>query len=305
MDLLAALTTFVRVADTGSFSAVARQGNTSHTAVTRAIAQLEEHFGVRLFQRSTRHLSLTEDGQNLLGYARPFLESADELQDALGRQRASPSGVVRLGIPVAAAHWMVPRLSELFRRYPDLVVDLVIADSVGDLIEERLDLALVIAQPPENTTIVRTVGTFGRVAVASPAYLERRGTPAHPADLARHACIVHERGPDAARWQFRGPDGDIAVSVSGPIRANNSDAVRNAVLAGYGIARLGDLMVLDELRAGRLREVLADFAPPRGQIFLVYPTRRHVPPRVRVVIDYVTEGVRWLSAHVAGAADTP
>ena len=302
MDLLAALTTFVRVADSGSFSAAARESHTSHTAVTRSIAQLEEHFGLRLFQRSTRRLSLTEDGQNLLGYARPFIETAGEMRDALGRQSASPTGLVRLGLPVAASSWVVPALPELLERYPGLVVELVIADTFGDLIEERLDVALIGWQPPEGTTIVRAVGTYRRIAVAAPIYLERRGTPAHPTELARHACIIHDRIPEGARWRFHGPGEAIEVQVSGAIHANNSEAIRQAAVSGMGIARLPDMTVLDDLRAGRLVHVLAGFAPMREQIYLVYPTRRHLPPRVRVVIDFLAEGVRRMNAYLAGVA---
>lgn len=304
MDLLGALTTFVRVADTGSFSAVARQSNSSHSVVTRSIEHLEEHFGVRLFQRSTRRLSLTDDGQNLLAYARPFLETADEMQDAVGRQRASPTGLVRLGIPVAASAWVMPHLPDLVARHPGLAVELVVGDSFGDLIEERLDVALIGWQPPETSAIVRAVGTFGRIAVASPRYLERHGAPSHPAELAHHACIIHERGGDSARWRFRGAGEEIEVQVAGAIRANNSETVRQAALSGYGIARLSEMSVLDDLRADRLRHLLTEFAPMREQLYLVYPTRRHLPPRVRVVIEYMADGVRRLNAHLAGTAQS-
>ena len=299
MDLLAALATFVRVAETGSFSAVARERNISHTAVTRLIGQLEDRFGVRLMHRSTRRLSLTDDGQNLLGYAHQLLEMSNEMQGALGRQRSSPTGLVRLGVPVAASTWLVPRLPLLLERYPGLAVELVIADSFGDLIEERLDLALIGWEPPDSAMIARAVGTFGRIAVASPAYLERHGPPAHPGDLVRHACIVHERGGDSGRWRFNGPEGELDIQVTGGIRANNSEACRQAVLAGYGIAQLSELSVSDDVRAGRLYRLLADFAPRREPIYLVYPSRRHLAPRARAVIEYLAEGVRNLNAHLA------
>lgn len=202
MDLLGAPTTFIRVAESGSLSAVARQSNASHSAVTRLVGQLEGHFRVRLFRRSTRRLNLTADGQNLLGYARQLIETADEMQGVLGRQRSSPTGLVRLGVPVAALSWLVPSLPELVDRYPGLAVDLVIAAGLGDLIEERLDVALIGWQRPDSTIIARAVGTFGRMTVASPAYLERHAAPAHPRDPADHACVLHERGGDSARWRF-------------------------------------------------------------------------------------------------------
>ncbi|HUB13919.1 MAG TPA: LysR family transcriptional regulator [Acetobacteraceae bacterium] len=300
MDLLAALTTFVRVAESGSFSAVARQSGTSHSAITRLVGQLEDHFGVRLLQRTTRRLNLTEDGQDLLSYARQIIDATSEMEGALGRQRSSPTGLVRLGIPVAASAWLMPRLPGLLDRYPDLHVELVIGDRFGDLIEERLDVALA-SEAPDSSMIARTVGTFGRIPVASPVYLERHGAPAHPSDLENHTCIVHERGPDSARWRFAGPDGEHDVHVSGGIRANSSEAVRQAALAGYGIAQLSEMSVVDDVRAARLYRLLADFSPPRERIHVVYPSRRHLPPRVRVVIEFLAENVRLLTTRLADA----
>src|SRR5580693_3993168 len=139
MDLLRSLGIFVRVVETGSFSAVARESGTSHSASTRLIGQLEDHFGVRLFHRTTRRLSLTEDGQDLLNHARHLLEASQEMEATLGRQSASPSGLVRIGITPAVATLLVPQLPRMFQRYPDLAVELVVRDRFGDLIEERLD----------------------------------------------------------------------------------------------------------------------------------------------------------------------
>lgn len=298
MDLLTALTTFVRVADSGSFSAVARENHVSHSAVTRVIGQLEDHFSIRLFYRTTRRLNLTEDGHDLLVYARHILEVTEEMEDALREHRASPTGLVRVGLPVAAANLLVPRLTGLLERHPGLNVELVIRDSLGDLIEERLDVALIGATPPDSSVIARAVGTFGRIAVASPEYLERHGAPSHPTDLATHSCILHERGPDSARWQFKGPDGRIDVRVSGALRANNSEAVRRAALSGYGIAQMSDLQVVDDVRTKRLYRVLADFAPVRENIYVVYPSRHHLAPRVRVLIDFLVANVRHVDSYL-------
>jgi len=301
MDLLSALTTFVRVVETGSFSAVARETEISHSAVTRLIGQLEDHFGVRLFQRTTRRLSLTEDGQDLLGYARQLIGAAEEMEGALGRQRSSPTGLVRLGVSVAASSYLVPRLPSLLDQYPGLSVELVIGDRFGDLIEERLDVALLGGETPDSSMISRSVGTFARIPVASPIYLERHGAPAHPSDLEKHTCIIHEHGPDSHRWRFAGPEGDIEVQVTGQIRANNSEAVRQAALSGFGIAQVGELQVVDDVRAARLYRLLSDYTSPRVDLHLVYPSRRHLPPRVRVVIDFLAENIRLLTNRLADA----
>jgi DNA-binding transcriptional LysR family regulator len=299
MDLLAALTTFIRVADSGSFSAVARQSRVSHSAVTRVIGQLEEHFSIRLFYRTTRRLNLTEDGQDLLGYARHVLKATEEMEGALGQHRASPTGLVRVGLPVVAANRLIPGLPGLLDRYPGLNVEFVIRDSFTDLIEERLDVALIGTSPPDSSAIARVVGTFGRIVVASPEYLERHGAPSHPTELAKHACVLHERGPDSTRWQFNGPHGGLEVRVSGAFRANNGEAVRRAVLTGCGIAQMSDIQVIDDVRSARLYHLLAEFAPPREKIYVVYPSRQHLAPRVRVVIDFIAASVRRLESELA------
>ena len=300
MDLLGALDTFIRIVETGSFSAVARESRSSHSAVTRLVGQLEEHFGVRLFHRTTRRLNLTEDGQDLLGYARSLIDAAKEMEGVLGRQRSSPTGLVRVGLPVAASMLLVPRLPEMLNRYPGLAIELVVGDRFGDLVEERLDVALLGGSPPDNSLVGRAVGSFGRIAVAGPSYLERYGAPAHPTDLARHTCILHEYGPDSGRWVFTGRDGAaIEVHVSGPVRANNSEVVHRATLGGHGIALLSELQVADDIRAARLYRLLPDFPTERVPIHLVYPSRRHLAPRVRVVIDFLAEHTRRVTARMA------
>lgn len=297
MDLLAGLRTFTRIVEVGSFSAVARETGSSHSAVTRLVGQLEDHFGVRLFQRTTRRLSLTEDGQDLLGYARNVLDMAAEMEGALGRQRSSPTGLVRVGTPAGATPFLVPRLGELLKRYPGLVVDLAVSDQFGNLIEERLDIAIIGQEPADSSLIARVVGSVGRIAVASPAYLERHGAPGRPEDLAQHPCIIHDVGPGSSRWRFGPKDKPIEVDVSGPLHANSATAVQRGALAGLGIARMSELQVADDLRANRLYRLLPDYLPEQFQISIVYPSRRHVPPRVRVTIDFLIEQTRQLFAQ--------
>ena len=155
MDLLRAISTFDRIVETGSFSAAARETNGSQSAVTRLISQLEAHFGLRLFHRTTRHLSLTEDGQDLLGHARQLLEVAEDMEDALGRHRTSPTGLVRVGLSAGAANLLVPRMRLLFERYPGLSLELVVRDNFADLLEERLDVVMQTGQPSDSSAIAR------------------------------------------------------------------------------------------------------------------------------------------------------
>jgi DNA-binding transcriptional LysR family regulator len=291
------LQNFVRVVDAGSFSAVARQEGTSQSTITRQIGQLEDHFGVRLLHRTTRRLSLTHDGQDLLVHARHLLDTAQGMEAALGQHRSAPVGQVRFGTSVAFGLFLTPRLPALFARHPGLSVELVMRDGPLDMIEERLDVATHAGASPDSSVIVRQIGTFGRIAVAAPAYLARRGEPERPAALAEHECLVHARGPDVAAWLFGGPDGSFAVPVQGAFGANDSAAVHLAALAGLGVAMLPEIQVSDDLRHARLVQVLKDWTPPRTPALIVYPSRRNLAPRTRVVIDFVIEQVRPLQVQ--------
>lgn len=299
MDLLRAIGTFVRVVEIGSFSAVARESDTAQSAVTRLIDQLEEHFGVRLFHRTTRRLSLTEDGQDLLSHARHILDATTALEDTLGRQRTSPSGRVRVGMQAGTARWLIPRLADLLDRYPGLFVEFVIREQLDDLIEDRLDVVLRSGQPADAATVARSIGSFGRVLVAAPSYLQKRCAPSTPADLPAHCCIVHDVGPASANWRFTGPDGPYDVEVTSPFCSNNNEVVRQAALAGFGIALLRETQVLDDILDGRLQRLLPDYPTERSQAFLVYPSRRHLAPRTRVVIDFLVEQVSIVSGRLA------
>ncbi len=232
MNLLQALTTFSRIAETGSFSAVARETNASRSAVTRLVGQLEAHFGVRLLHRTTRRLNLTEDGQDLLMYATHLIEVAEELEGAFGQHRSSLIGLVRVCTTTTGAALLTPRLFTLLGQYPGLQIELIVRDRLGDMIEERLDVALHVGQPSDSSLMARVAGAFGRALVAAPVYLEGHGSPTRPANLAEHTCLIHEIGPDSALWHFEGPDGPEQIRVSSPFRANNGEVVHRAVAPG-------------------------------------------------------------------------
>lgn len=303
MDLLGALGILVRVVETGSFSAVARERELSQAAVARQVSQLEEHFGVRLFHRTTRKLSLTNDGEMLLGLARPVLDGVDGLEAALGRQSASPVGLVRVGVTVAASRLLAQRLPMLLADHPGLKVELVVGDRLGDMIEERLDLAMRVGEIKDASLVARRSGIAERVAVAAPSYIKRHGEPSSPADLANHTCIVHGVGPNSDVWTFAAPDGSKDFLVSGGFLANDVRAVHLAARTGYGIAYLALFDVIDDLRSGRLVRVLRDFPAPGVPYSLVYPTRRHLAPRTRLVIDFIWEQFRQVQAELATAYD--
>src|SRR5260370_7010106 len=250
MDLLGALGILVRVVETGSFSAVARERELSQAAVARQISQLEVPFGVRLFHRTTGKLSLTDDGEMLLGLARPVLDGVDGLEAALGRQSASPVGLVRVGGTVTGSRFVAQRLPALLADQPGLKVELVVGDRFGDMIEDRLDIAMRMGEVTDASLVVRRWGTAPFVVVAAPSYIERKGKPSTPADLASHTCIVHDVGPAPNVWTFVTSDGSQQFHVSGGFLPNDFSAERGAAGSGYGTALAPLFALAADMRLG-------------------------------------------------------
>jgi len=303
MDLLGALGILVRVVETGSFSAVARERELSQAWVARQVSQLESNFGVRLFHRTTRKLSLTDDGQMLLGMARPVLDGVEGIEAALGLQSALPVGLVRVGVTVAASRFLSLRLPSLLIDHPRLKVELVVGDRLNDLIDERLDFAMRVGEITDASLVVRRSGMATRVAVASPTYIKSHGEPSSPAELANHICIVHDTGPDSDVWTFVTRDGPEGFRVSGGFLANDGRAAHLAARTGYGIAHLGLLEVFDDLRSGALVRILRDFPAAGVPVNLVYSSRRHLAPRTRLVMDFIWEQFRQVLAELQTASD--
>jgi len=231
-------------------------------------------------------------------HARHLLEVAEGMEGALGLHRTSPTGLVRVGVTTAGASLLTPRMFTLLAQYPGLIIELVVRDRLGDMIEDRLDVALQVGQPGDSSLMARAAGAFGRTLVAAPIYLERRGAPSSPADLAEHTCIIHESGPDSLAWRFDGPDGTEEIHVAGPFRANNSEVVHRAVLAGHGIAMVPEALIIDDIRAARLVRLLPKHRSKREPAFVLYPSRRHLAPRTRVVIDFLVEQVSQAAARL-------
>ena len=297
MDLLRCLTAFLRTVETGSFAAVARETRESHSAVTRRIAQLEEHFRVRLLHRTTRSLSLTDDGQVLVGIARQMLDLEEAMADQLGEQHSQPKGVVRLGCSVAFSVFLVPRLPVLMQRFETISLELVVSDQPMNVVESRLDLAVRFAPIDESSLVMRALFQGHRIVVAAPAYLARHGEPRVPDDLLRHDCLRH--ADLDGEWQFDGPHGPVSQPVGGRLRTNTMEVLHAAALGGQGIALLPELRVYDDIRMGRLRLLLADYRTPQIPGFLVYPSGRHLSSRTRMVIDFLVEQVKDIDSLLA------
>jgi DNA-binding transcriptional LysR family regulator len=289
VDLIAALRTFLRVAEVGSFSAVAQERGVTQPAVSRQVSALEEHFGTRLVQRSTHAVTLTEEGRDLVPAAQRLVDSADALQETTGRRRRKAVGRVRLSVPVPLGLYFSSRLDALLNKHEELSIDLILHDRLRDLIEEGIDLQLCVGEISDSALISRRIGATTAFLVAAPNYLKGRAVPEQPADLQEHDCIVYHRWGRDDVWWFASPEGAVSVSVRGRFRANNSEAVRRAALNGHGIALLSHLLVADDISAGRLRVLMPAFPPARFPLTVVYPSRRNLPPRVRAVIEFLSE----------------
>ena len=290
MDIIAAFRILIRVAETGSFSAVARERGLTQPAVSRQIAALEQHLGARLLQRTTHSLALTEDGRDLLGHARLVVEAVERAESAIGPHHAGLSGRVRLGAGGTFGRIMVaPRIHRLLERHPALEIDLRLENRVVDMVHEGFDIAIRLGTIAETALIARRIGAVSRVIVASPGYLAAHPAPQTPEDLAVHSCILLVVAPPPETWRLQRDGRLVEVAVSGRFRTDSVEAVRAAVLSGIGLAELPVWMVQKALADGRLRQVLADWQPPPVPVHAVYPSLRNLAPRTRAVIDFLVE----------------
>jgi DNA-binding transcriptional LysR family regulator len=287
-DVLSLFRSFARVVEAGSFSAVAVEMNTSQPTISRQIAALEDHLGCILFQRTTRSLTLTDEGRTFYDLALATLDAAEQAEAAVGRRRGRVTGRLRLACAgVFGRLHVIPRLGAFMNRYPDVEIDLVMQDRTTDLVEEGVDLALRIGVNEDASLIGRKIGLSRRVVVAAPGYLAAHGTPQHPRDLTQHRCIVYSRLIGGPTWGFVCDAGPLRVDIGGPFRVDNTEGVRAAALNGLGIAYVPVWhFVEDEIESGRLTVILRDFEPLPQPISVVWPSRRHLSPKVRAAIDF-------------------
>lgn len=287
-DLLVLCRTFARCVEAGSFSAVAAEMNTSQPTISRQIAALEDHLGCVLFQRTTRSLTLTDEGRTFYDLALVALDAAEQAEASVGRRRGRVTGRLRLACAgVFGRLHVIPRLGAFMDRYPGVEIDLVMQDRTTDLVEEGVDLALRVGVNEDAALIGRRIGLSRRVVVAAPGYLARHGTPRHPHDLRDHRCILYSRLAGGPTWHFASATGPVSVDIGGPFRVDNTEGVRAAALHGFGIAYVPVWHFVEgEIEDGRLTVLLRDFEPMPQPISAVWPSRRHLSPKVRAAIDF-------------------
>ncbi|QWW69842.1 LysR family transcriptional regulator [Rhizobium sp. WYJ-E13] len=276
---------FARVIEAGSFTAAARLIGTPKTTVSRRIAALERELGVRLLQRTTRSLGMTDAGRLYYEEASQALRRIEEANIRLAEARAEPAGTIRISAPVGfVSHFLADTVFEFMATYEKSRVELRLTDEKLNLIDNGIDLAFRTGTLEDSTLIARRLGPTYRLLCASPAYLARAGMPSTPADLATHQCVI--AGPSAAHalWVLQGEKGEESVTVSGRFAANEMQAVMAAALAGYGIAQLPYGIAFTCIADGRLQRVLENHTTPAGGLHVVYPSSKHLSPLVRAFI---------------------
>jgi DNA-binding transcriptional LysR family regulator len=289
MDRWAAMESFVRVVEAGSFVAAADRAGLSTSSLSRQIAELEQHLGVRLLNRTTRRLSLTESGQSYYERCVTLLADLLEAEAIAGQAAAQPRGTIRLTCSHNMAEQRVaPAVAAFVDRYPETKFDLVVADRIVDLVDEGFDLAIRVGPAGSDRMVARKLGSMRLLPCAAPSYLARRGTPRTPAELAQHDALTYAYAATPRVWRFTDEAGSVHdVRVAGSLHANSGDALRSAAEAGLGLICEPDFLVGDALRGGRLVRLLPDYLGTGGDIWAVYPSRRHLSLKVRLFVDHI------------------
>jgi DNA-binding transcriptional LysR family regulator len=294
MDKLKAMATFARIADEGSLTAAARALGSSLPAVVRSLAALEAELGVRLFNRTTRSIALTEDGRQYLERCRSVLAAVDEAERAIKGDARAPSGQLTVTAPVLFGQLHVaPTIARFLRRYPQVHVNAVLLDRVVNLLDEGIDVGIRIGRLRDSTLIAQTLGSVRRVVVASPAYLRRHGVPKHPRELIAANC-VRFAGP--LGWTFYEDGAPLRLVVNGNLCINHVAPLVDACVAGVGVGTFMSYQVAAQLARSELKIVLERFEPPPQPIHVVYPEARLLPARARVFIDWIARELRGFEA---------
>jgi DNA-binding transcriptional LysR family regulator len=277
---------FSKLAEVGSLTAAARELAMPKQSVSRRLAELESALGVQLAVRTTRKLRLTDVGRAYALRCAEVARLAEEANRAALDELDTPHSTLRITADHTFGEAFLPELAnDYLQRYPEVRLDVVLTSRVVDLVEEGFDVAFRVGRLPDSTLVARRLGPARLIACAAPSYLERRGAPRTPDDLAEHDCIDLAPGEGPSRWPFAGPDGVMTIAVNGRIRVSSLPMARGSAVAGIGIACIPAFACADDLRTGRLVQVLGAFALDVGGVYLVYPHHRHLAARVRRFVD--------------------
>ncbi|HSV78737.1 MAG TPA: LysR family transcriptional regulator [Ramlibacter sp.] len=293
MDRFEEMQAFASVVDAGSFVRAAEALHVSRTAVSRLIGDLEARLGVRLLHRTTRKLSLTVEGEVFHARCKELLAGVEEAEAEVTARADDAVGLLRLNVPVSfGLMHLAPLWPAFLQQHPNVALDVTLSDRIVDLVDEGFDLAVRIAQLASSSLVSRKLTSTRLVLCASPQYLRRRGAPAHPSEIARHAVFSYTLLAMGEQWAFEGPEGPVSVRVTPRMRSNSGDTCCAAALQHEGIVLQPSFMVGHHLRSGALVEVLPQYRSIELGIHAVYASRKHVTPKVRVLIDFLVEAFR-------------
>ena len=283
--------TFARVVESGSFSHAARDLHMTPSAVSKMIGRLEDRLGVRLLSRTTRKLSLTEEGRAFYQRVTPMLAEVEEAEETVSLSTAEARGVLKVNSSTAFGQYqIVPLIPAMLEKYPSLQVQLTMTDSIVNLVEEGFDVSVRIGTLTDSSLIARKLGVAHRVLVAAPSYIERHGAPTCPEDLKDHECLKLSIPTSLNKWEFTTADGPRTVEVKGRFEADNAIALHEAALAGIGLFRAASFVVGDDIKAGRLIPVLDTFEISDDPgIFAVWPHNRNLSAKVRAFVDTLVD----------------
>jgi len=281
---------FVAAAETGSFVAAARVRSMTRSGIAKSVSRLESRLGVRLFNRTTRSLGLTDSGSAFFERYSEILSDLEDAEFSLSTGYGEPQGMFRLTAPATFGRVMIlPLLNQFLNDWPRLRAEASLTDRVNDIIGEGFDLAIRIGEMRENTSLIaRTIATQRDIVVGSPSYLDGRQHPRTPEDLSQHNCLSYVNGSQQRAWRFSVNGEVIGVRPKARLALDGGEVLRDAAISGAGLAFLPTYLVNEDIAAGRLLEVLADFVAPPVPISAIYPSRRHLAPKVRRFIDLIT-----------------
>lgn len=288
MDRLGAMHAFVRVVQTGSFSAVGREGNTTQATISKRVAALEQHLGVKLLNRSSRDISLTQVGVDYYDKCIAILSELDEAESNARSQTATPRGILRVTAPVPFGRLVLaPILPEFLSLYPDIRVDLILNDKFVDLITGGVDIAIRAKKLEDSSLIARPLFDNPMWLVAAPQYLKQKGEPQIPTDLKRHNCIGYSLLETGNIWHFTTQGQDFTTPVKGNFQCDNGDTILEMALLGAGIAQLPIWMVLPHIQNSRLKQLMKTYQVESIPFNAIYPKDRYIPLKVRCFVDYL------------------
>lgn len=281
---------FAHVVNEQSFSAAARKLGVSRSSVSKSVAKLEHSLNASLLNRSTRHLSLTEIGAAFFDYCTRISYEADQAHLMIDSLNAQPRGVLRVAASVAfGTLHIAPAIGDFLLRYPELDIDMTITDRTVDLAEEGYDVIICISRDLPQALVARKLAPIRRKLCATPKYFKEFGIPTSPQCLVNHNCLDYIHSGDKGLWRFKGPDEIVSVPISGRLRINDDEALSQVVLSGFGIALLPTFIVGKDIQAKRLKSVLSDFIPVDQYAYALYLPKRHLPIKIRALIDFLME----------------